>query len=62
VTVQAVRECRGTNDQVRDLSTDELMNLLVQAINTTDQVARFIESVQAELIERGEIPTDPCVA
>lgn len=58
---RTTRDWRGIKYQVSQCSNEELMNLLVNAISTTDQVARFIQQVQAELVERGEIPSDPYV-
>jgi len=57
--VRTARDWRGLKYQVSSCSTEELLNLLTNAIMTTDQVAKFIAEVQAELVLRGEIPSDP---
>jgi hypothetical protein len=57
--VRTARDWRGLNYHVSSCSTEELLNLLTNAIMTTDQVAKFIAEVQAELVLRGEIPSDP---
>jgi hypothetical protein len=44
---------------VSQCSTPELINLLTQSIATTNQVAKFIAEIKAELILRDEIPSDP---
>jgi hypothetical protein len=58
--VRTTRDWRGLKYQVSSCSTEELFNLLTNAIMTTNQVAKFIAEVQAELIVRGEIPSDSC--
>src|SRR4051794_21195127 len=47
--VWTARDWRGLKYHVSSCSTDELLNLLTNAIMTTDQVAKFIAEVQAEL-------------
>ena len=59
MTARTLRDWRGIRYRVSQCSTPELINLLTQSIATTNQVAKFIAEVKAELILRGEIPSDP---
>ena len=58
MTARTLRDWRGIRYRVSQCSTPDLINLLSQSIVTTNQVAKFIAEVKAELIVRGEIPPD----
>ena len=57
--IRTARDWRGTKYQLSLCSVDELRTMLDNAFDSADQITRFVEQVQAELIERGEIPTEP---
>ena len=61
-TPMTVRDWRGIKYQLDHCSTTELINLLAHAQHTHDQVANFLAEIQAELVQRGELVSDPFFA
>jgi hypothetical protein len=62
MTIRIVRDWRGLKYKISECSTDELLCLIVNAQHTYDEVARFIEEIDAELVVREVARHEACVA
>jgi hypothetical protein len=62
MTIRIVRDWRGLKYKISECSTDELLSLMVNAQHTYDEVARFIEEIDAELVVREMARHEPYVA
>jgi len=49
MNVRSTRDWRGIKQQVSRFSNDELQNLRNTATNTSEHIARFIESIDNEM-------------
>jgi hypothetical protein len=55
----SVRDWRGLKHRLNHYSIAELGGVLAHATRTDQRIRRFIELVEAELSDRGEVPTPP---
>jgi hypothetical protein len=58
MSIRKARDWRGTKYQLSLCTADELANILAVAINTRNQLNKFIDQVQGELLGL-KSPPDP---